>query len=84
MSTRQWIIIDNSGQGKVLPKEDSVSGGHVVLLRGMTAMFGVWLERIELHLQQTFKLHLTPQWYNLHNQLLQINYFKDICEPDAL
>ncbi|GBM08582.1 hypothetical protein AVEN_52431-1 [Araneus ventricosus] len=31
------------GKGKVLPQEDRVSGGHVALLRGKTAVFSVWL-----------------------------------------
>ncbi|GBM88097.1 hypothetical protein AVEN_190494-1 [Araneus ventricosus] len=42
------MIIGSSGQGKVLTQEDRVTGGYVALLRGKTAVFGVWLWRIEL------------------------------------
>ncbi|GBL96936.1 hypothetical protein AVEN_182517-1 [Araneus ventricosus] len=43
VSTVQCMIVGSSGQGKVLPQEDRVQGGHVALLRGKTAVFGVWL-----------------------------------------
>lgn len=34
--------VGSSGQGKALPQEDRVPGGHVALLSGKTAVFGVW------------------------------------------
>ncbi|GBN85764.1 hypothetical protein AVEN_84072-1 [Araneus ventricosus] len=55
------MIVDSSGQGKVLPQEDRVPGGHVALLRGKTAVFGVWLRRVVLRLRQKFELQLAPQ-----------------------
>ncbi|GBN92196.1 hypothetical protein AVEN_213020-1 [Araneus ventricosus] len=55
------MIIDRSGEGKVLPQEDLVPGGHVALLRGKTAVFSVWLWPIVLRLRQKFELQLAPQ-----------------------
>ncbi|GBN49766.1 hypothetical protein AVEN_36003-1 [Araneus ventricosus] len=55
------MSLDSSGQGKVLPQEDLVKGGHVALLRGKTAVFSVWLWRIVLRLRQKFELQLAPQ-----------------------
>jgi transposase len=51
----------SSGQMKVLLQEDRVPGGHVALLRGKTAVFGVRLCRIVLRLRQKFELQLVPQ-----------------------
>ncbi|GBN29733.1 hypothetical protein AVEN_158406-1 [Araneus ventricosus] len=55
------MIVGSGGQGKVLHQEDRVPGGHVALLRGKTALFGVWLLRIVLRLRQKFELQLVPQ-----------------------
>ncbi|GBL84827.1 hypothetical protein AVEN_93856-1 [Araneus ventricosus] len=70
------MLVGSSGQGKVLPQEDWVPGGHVALLRGKTTVFRVWLWRIVLRLKQKFELQLAPQ---RHNELLKIGYFKDSC-----
>ncbi|GFU57031.1 uncharacterized protein TNCV_1778991 [Trichonephila clavipes] len=50
------IIVGSSDQRIVLPQEDRVSGGHVGLLRGKTAVFGEWLWCIVLNLQKKFEL----------------------------
>ncbi|GFV80699.1 transposable element Tc1 transposase [Trichonephila clavipes] len=35
------MIVESIGQGMVLPQEERIPGGHVALLRGKTAVFGV-------------------------------------------
>ncbi|GFV69508.1 uncharacterized protein TNCV_2779231 [Trichonephila clavipes] len=75
------MIVKISGQGVALPQEDRVPNGHVALLRGKTAVFGVRLCRIVLLLRQKFELQLVPQG---HNELLEIGYIKDSSELDPL
>ncbi|GFY27268.1 DDE_3 domain-containing protein [Trichonephila clavipes] len=52
------MIVRSSGQGKVLPQEDRVPGGHVALQRGKTAVFSARLWNIVLCERQKFKLQL--------------------------
>lgn len=53
-----FIIVGNSGHGKVLPRTRGF--GHT-LLRGKTAVFVAWLRCIVLKLQQKFGLLKAPE-----------------------
>ncbi|GFU62013.1 transposable element Tc1 transposase [Trichonephila clavipes] len=71
------LILGGSGQGRILPQEDCVSGGHRALLRGgKTIVFGVRLWHIVLRLLRTRPpvacIPLTPSHRCLRRQWCQV------------
>ncbi|XP_054711203.1 zinc finger protein draculin-like [Uloborus diversus] len=71
------VIVWSCGPEMVLPLEDWVLSSQVALLRGKTAVFGIRLWHIILHLRQKFKLQLVPA---VTQQLTTIGYFTDSVE----